>query len=146
MKRSTLSRLAAFAALVAACATLAPAHAADVDVGVSIRIGQPGVTGRIDIGHFPPARAVVVAPVVIERSVRRVRPAEPVYVWVPPGHRKAWRTHCREYRACGVPVVFVDHHGYAESMPSRGHHRHRDERRGRHDDDDRGRRGQGRDD
>lgn len=98
----------------------APAQAADIDVGVSIAISQPGVYGRIDIGRFPQPQVVVAQPVYIERPVRVVRPVEPVYLWVPPGHRKNWKKHCREYGACGVPVYFVRHDWYDREV------RHRD--------------------
>jgi len=50
-----------------------------------------------------PPRAVVVRP-------------EPVYLWVPPGHRKNWAAHCREYNACGVPVYFVRHDWYDQHV------------------------------
>ena len=47
-----------FRPLLAAALTLpalfAPAHAADVNVGVSIDVGQPGFYGRINIGNMPP--------------------------------------------------------------------------------------------
>lgn len=92
------------------------AQAADVDVGVSIGISQPGVYGRIDIGRFPQPQVIVAQPVYIERPVRMVRQPEPVYLWVPPGHRKNWKKHCREYGACGVPVYFVRHDWYDQKV------------------------------
>ena len=79
-----------------------PAHA--TDVGVSIGISQPGVYGRIDIGRFPAPAVVVTQPV---RVVRAPQPVQPVYLWVPPGHRQHWARHCHAYGACGVPVYFV---------------------------------------
>lgn len=82
----------------------AASPAADVDVGVSIGISQPGVYGRIDIGRFPQPAVVVSQPVYVVKKARRV---EPVYLWVPPGHQKNWRKHCHRYQACGVPVYFV---------------------------------------
>lgn len=91
------------AALAAFCA--APAGAADVDVGVSIGISQPGVYGRIDIGRFPQPQVVYAQPVIIGRPVAAY--PEPVYMWVPPGHRKNWKHYCGRYHACGAPVVFV---------------------------------------
>ena len=117
------------AVLLAAALPGAPARAADVDVGVSIQISQPGVYGRIDIGRFPQPRVVVAQPVIIERPVRVVQRPEPVYLWVPPGHRKNWRKHCRDYGACGVPVYFVKdewyhqhvHQGPGREHPGRGH-------------------------
>ena len=112
--------LTALTALVATLAAAAPARAADVEVGVSVQISQPGVYGRIDIGRFPQPQVVVAQPVIIERPVRVVPPAEPVYLWVPPGHRKNWRKHCREYGACGVPVYFVQDGWYDQHVHPRG--------------------------
>jgi hypothetical protein len=94
--------------MMAACAVLAglcasPAWAGP-DVGVSVEISQPGVYGRVDIGRFPQPQVVLAQPVIIARP--RMRP-EPVYMWVPPGHRKHWSRYCGRYQACGVPVYFV---------------------------------------
>jgi hypothetical protein len=93
-------------------AFVAPALA--VDVGVSVEISQPGVYGRIDIGRFPQPKVVVAQPVVIRPVPQRV--AEPVYLWVPPGHRKNWGKHCGRYNACGVPVYFVDDDWYGKNV------------------------------
>jgi hypothetical protein len=123
-------------ALAALMPLATPAVAADVDVGVSIGISQPGVYGRIDIGRFPQPQVIVAQPIYIERPVRMVRQPEPVYLWVPPGHRKNWKRHCREYGACGVPVYFVRHDWYDQKVRYGG--------RGRDDDrDDRDHRGHG---
>jgi hypothetical protein len=60
---------------------------------------------------------------------------EPVYLWVPPGHRKHWSKHCAQYGACGAPVYFVQDRWYREHVvgergKQRGHgqrkHDHRD--------------------
>jgi hypothetical protein len=91
----------------------APTRAADVDVGVSIGISQPGVYGRIDIGRFPQPQVIVQQPVIIARPVRA---PEPVYLWVPPGHQKNWRKHCGRYNACGVPVYFVQERWYRDQV------------------------------
>ncbi len=122
---------------VFALAVVAPAFAADV--GVSISISQPGVYGRVDIGRFPQPQVVVAQPVIVQRPVVVHQPQpqvvvvqpEPVYMWVPPGHRKNWRKHCREYNACGVPVYFVRDDWYGEHVhrgPGRGHGRGHDKR------------------
>ena len=129
--------LTALAALVATLAAAAPARAADVEVGVSVQISQPGVYGRIDIGRFPQPQVVVAQPVLIERPVRVLRPAEPVYLWVPPGHRKNWRKHCREYGACGVPVYFVQD-GWYDNHVRKGKGKGKDKDKDK-DRDDRGR-------
>jgi hypothetical protein len=121
--------LAALAAAVAVTAMAPAARAADVDIGVSVQISQPGVYGRIDIGKFPQPSVIVAQPVIISPPRTVVVRQEPVYMWVPQGHRKNWKKHCREYGACGVPVVFVRHDWYDN------HVRPRASGRG-HDDDD----------
>ena len=85
--------LSAAVALVASVA--APAQAANIDVGVSIGISQPGVYGRIDIGRFPQPQLVYAQPVIVAPPRIVVVQPQPVYMWVPPGHRKNWRKHCR---------------------------------------------------
>jgi hypothetical protein len=149
--------------LLAAGLSASPALA--TDVGVSIQVSQPGVYGRIDIGQFPRPQVVVAQPVIIAPQPMRQQPRErvaekvqPVYLWVPPGHRQNWRRYCREYNACGVPVLFVDHRWYDDHVHPRkrkgdnhGKGRDRDDddrgRRGdRKDRDDRGNRGKGKDD
>ena len=120
---------------VAIVAAVAPAMAADV--GVSVSISQPGVYGRIDIGSFPQPAVVVAQPVLVQPAPRvvvaqPVAPVQPVYMWVPPGHRKHWAKHCGEYNACGVPVYFVRDDWYQQNVM-----------RGRHHDDDDGDRGHG---
>jgi hypothetical protein len=127
------------ATLALSLAALGSAHA--TDVGVSVQISQPGVYGRIDIGRFPQPAVVVAQPVVIARPVA-VAP-QPVYMWVPPGHRKNWRKHCGRYGACGTPVYFVQdrwYHDHVAPLP-----RYEDRRgRGRDHDDDHGKgRGKG---
>src|SRR5262250_1828501 len=108
MKRILLAVLAAAAA--------APALAADV--GVSVTISQPGVYGRVDIGRFPQPQVIVPQPVLITPPARvvAVQPVQPVYMWVPYGHRKNWSHHCHEYNACGVPVYFVRHDWYEREV------------------------------
>jgi len=80
-------------------------------------------------------------PVVIGQPVYR----EPVYLWVPPGHRRDWRHNCHRYNACGAPVYFVEDGWYRKNVvvrrePDRGppghrddHHDHRRDDRGRDD-------------
>jgi len=103
------------------------------DVGVSVEISQPGVYGRVDIGRFPQPQVIVPQPVVIARPVVVAQPVQPVYMWVPPGHRKDWGKHCRHYNACGVPVYFVRHDWYDQHVQPRGQWGGRGDR-----DDDRG--------
>ncbi|MBE7416871.1 MAG: hypothetical protein HS128_03815 [Ideonella sp.] len=130
--------------LCAGAMTLAALAAGATDVGVSVQISQPGVYGRIDIGRFPQPQVVVAQPVVVVRPVVVAQPA-PVYMWVPPGHRKHWAKHCHRYAACGVPVYFVRHDWYDHHVQPRA------QWRGHGDDHDRGRgkvsqRGKARDD
>ena len=97
--------------LCATTLTVAAGASHAADVGVSVEVSQPGVYGRIDIGRFPQPQVIVPQPVVIARPVVVAQP-QPVYMWVPPGHRKDWGKHCRHYNACGVPVYFVRHDWY----------------------------------
>ena len=95
--------------------TAGVAHA--TDVGVSVQISQPGVYGRVDIGRFPQPQVIVTQPVVVAPPpVIVAQPVQPVYMWVPPGHRKHWSKHCHEYNACGVPVYFVRHDWYRDHV------------------------------
>ena len=134
------------AALSCAFAALAVAHsggAAAADVGVSVQISQPGVYGRIDIGRFPQPQVVVAQPVIIVRPVvLQQAPPQPVYMWVPPGHRQNWRKHCGQYNACGVPVYFVQDQWYGEHVQGYGKGKYKgkdkDKGKGNDRDDDRG--------
>ena len=110
-------------ALIALAAASAPAFAADV--GISITIGQPGFYGQIDLGDYPHSRPEVIyaQPRVVLRSAR---PAEPIYLRVPPGHRKNWRKHCRQYNACGERVYFVQDNWYQREYIPQYQNRQRD--------------------
>lgn len=116
-------------------ATALPVIAADV--GVSVSIGQPGFYGQIDIGNYPRPVYYNPRPVVIEHVVVVVD--EPVYLRVPPGHRKHWAQHCYEYGACARPVYFVQDNWYnTVYVPQWREHHHGDwddHDRGDHDDD-----------
>ncbi|HEY8877324.1 MAG TPA: hypothetical protein VIN03_07155 [Roseateles sp.] len=100
----TLLGLAGLAALPAARAA---------DVGVSIGFSQPGVYGRVDIGRYPQPVLIAPQPVIIGRPVYQ---ADPVYLWVPPEHRRDWRHHCYRYGACGAPVYFVQDGWYRQNV------------------------------
>jgi hypothetical protein len=146
MNKFLIASVLAFTAWLAT-----PPAQAGVDVGVSIAISQPGVYGRIDIGRFPQPRVLLPQPV---RVLAGPQSVQPVYLWVPGGHRKNWKRHCSSYGACGVPVYFVEHGWYdkhvrkgrpgyrAERIDDRRDWREecRDDRGDRRDD----RRGQGR--
>jgi hypothetical protein len=127
-----------YLALVLAAAA-APALAADV--GVSVSVNQPGVYGRIDIGHAPvPPVVVYRQPMIIAPAPVAVQAPPPIYLHVPPGHSRNWRKYCGRYNACGQPVYFVredwyqrhyhrgdDHHGNGHHGHGR-HHGHQDHR------------------
>jgi len=99
-------------AMTVAVGAWVPLAASAADVGVSVQVSQPGVYGRIDIGRFPQPAVIVSQPVLIAPPTAVVVQQQPVYMWVPPGHRKNWDKHCYKYNACGVPVYFVRHDWY----------------------------------
>ena len=141
--RNALTRWLA-PALLAVAGTAAVPAARAADVGVSIGFSQPGVYGRVDIGRYPQPLLFAPQPVVIGQPVYR----EPVYLWVPPEHRRDWRHHCYAYGACGVPVYFVQDGWYRQNVIVRERERDRDWRDRDDDDHDRGRghgRGRGHD-
>ena len=105
------------------------------DVGVSINISQPGVYGRVDIGRFPQPVLYAPRPVIITQRVVQ----EPVYLWVPPGHRQNWRRYCGRYDACGAPVYFVQDRWYHDHVMAPRHVERRHDRHDRYHDDHPGR-------
>ena len=102
---------------------LALAASASAQVGVSVSVIQPGVYGRIDIGTMAPPPVVYAQPVVIAQPAVVV-PAQPVYLYVPPGHQKKWSKHCHKYNACGQPVYFVKETWVQERYDHDHHHHH----------------------
>ena len=122
--------------LIAAALLVLAGTATATDVCVSVQISQPGVYGRIDLGRFPQPQVVVAQPVIVAPPrVVVAQPVQPVYMWVPPGHRKNWRKHCYRYDACGMPVVFVRdewYHGHV--MPYADHHHGKGRGKGKRDD------------
>ena len=117
-------------ALTIAAATVAPASA---DVGISIRVGEPGFYGQLDIGdrYYGRPPLIYSEPVVIERRYRQLTP---IYLVVPPGHARHWHSYCGRYNACGRPVYFVRNDWYRDVYAPRYRERHvrdwRDDRRG----------------
>ncbi|MCW5636500.1 MAG: hypothetical protein KIT17_24420 [Rubrivivax sp.] len=108
----------------------------------------PGLPGRVDVSRLPLPQVVLPSPVIIAPPPLPTPPRpgvvvapqprpQPVYMWVPPGHRKDWKKHCHKYRACGVPVYFVRDDWYDRHVHRGARHR---------DDDDDDRRGRGRGD
>lgn len=114
-------RGAAMATLALAALAAGPSAQA-ADVGVSIGFSQPGVYGRVDIGRYPSPVLLAPQPVIIGRPVYR---AEPVYLWVPPDHRRNWRRYCGGYGACGAPVYFVEDGWYRRHVIVEREHRGR---------------------
>ena len=96
---------------------------------VSVRVGQPGFYGRLDIGDYPPPQVIYRQPIVVEREVE----GPPIYLRVPPGHAKHWRQHCREYDACGERVYFVQDNWYQRQYVPAYQQRHREYREDRRD-------------
>jgi uncharacterized protein YcfJ len=100
--------LGALAALLVA----APAFAGDV--GVSVRVGEPGFYGSIDVGGLPPPRLVYTEPMIVTPAPYGAVAPDPIYLRVPPGHARNWRRYCARYDACGRPVYFVTDRWYNE--------------------------------
>ena len=118
MKKVAIVAIVAIVACAAAPVVAAP------NVGVSININQPGVYGRVDIGHVPPPPLVYAQPVVIAPP-RVVVPRQPIYLYVPPSHQQNWRTYCGRYNACNQPVYFVQERWVRERWEHE-HPHHRD--------------------
>jgi hypothetical protein len=118
--KSPLRSLFLGAALVAAACAATPALA---QTNVSISVGQPGFYGRLDLGDFASRPVVYTQQPVIVREVRHMR-AEPIYLRVPPGHRKSWSRYCGRYDACGRPVMFVRDDWYTNTYAPRYRERH----------------------
>lgn len=128
--------------ILAAALTVSAAPALAADVGLSLNIGQPGFYGRLDIGDFPQPRVIYRQPRFIEPSARN---RAPIYLRVPDAHRRNWRNHCREYRACGERVYFVQDNWYQHEYVPRYQERYVNHRDGRRDDYRSNRRGDQRD-
>jgi len=109
------------AAAIAAATITTPVLAADV--GVSVSIGQPGFYGRIDIGGYPQPQVYYSQPRIIYHESYV---SEPVYLRVPPGHRKHWAQHCGEYNACNERVYFVQDNWYNREYAPRYQEQHRE--------------------
>ena len=103
---------------------------AQTNVGVSVRINQPGVYGRVDFGNLPPPPVVIAEPILVAPP-RVVVQQAPMYLYVPPGHQKHWAKHCHRYHACGHPVYFVQEQWLRERYESQHQGRHWDRHPGR---------------
>lgn len=83
---------------------------------VSVTIGQPGFYGRVDMGNFAPPPVVYGPPVLVSGGYYS---GAPVYLRVPPGHRRNWSRYCGRYGACGQRVLFVRDDWYTNSYAPR---------------------------
>jgi len=93
------------ALLILSAAVLLPAHAT-TNIGVSIGINAPGQYGRIDINNYPQPALYAPRPVVYAPTPVAVYQS-PIYLYVPQAHQAQWGRYCKNYRACGQPVYFV---------------------------------------
>ena len=109
------------------------ASASAQNVGVSVTVDQPGLYGRIDIGHVPtPPVLIYPQPVVIQQTPVVMR-QQPIYLHVPPGHAKNWGKHCGAYNACGQRVYFVRDDWYEKQyVPAVQHGKGGDHGKGGH--------------
>ncbi len=121
------------------CAALAAASfPALAQTSITINLGQPDFYGRLDPGNYGPPQVIYAQPIIVERQQRGN--LRPVYLRVPPGHRKNWKKHCRKYGACGQPVMFVQDRWYSDVYAPRfreshgRHERRNDDHHDRHDD------------
>lgn len=128
---------------------LAVASSFATDVGVSVSVSQPGLYGRIDIGHVPqPPVLVYPQPVVIQQPAVVVQ-RQPIYLHVPPGHAKNWAKHCGKYNACAQPVYFVQESWYQQQYVPAVQARENEKHKGKHKDKGHGHghgKGKGKDD
>ena len=87
---------------------LATGAVADEATHLNVTAGgplRPGVYGRIQVrGAVPPA-VVFPDPVTAVQTDRT--PADPIYLYVPPGQVRRWSRHCAKWKACERPVFFV---------------------------------------
>lgn len=104
----------------------ATASAQNVDLGVSISVGQPGFYGQIILGNAPAPALIFAQPVLITPGPM----LPPIYLYVPLSHAHNWRFYCHHYNACGRRVYFVQPHWYSNVYVPY-YHRHRNEYRER---------------
>ena len=125
----TRSGLAPVAVVAAALACAQPVLAQNV----SIRVNQPGVYGRVDIGQQPPPQTAWVQPqpVMVRQGQYGAAQRQPIYLYVPPAHYNNWARYCGRYNACAQPVVFVQdrwvrerHAEYRQNRGGRGDRDH----------------------
>jgi hypothetical protein len=93
MKNSILILLS----LVGAATAIAAAEPGGAD---------PGIYGRLDLKKFKKPTLINSKPILIDSAAKPVS-LKPVYLHVPPGQELHWRSLCKTYDACAVPVYFV---------------------------------------
>jgi hypothetical protein len=71
----------------------------------------PGVYGQINVGNAPPPPVIYPQPTVGGSAVYG---APPMYVYAPIEETQNWGYFCGKYRACGMPVFFIQ---YEERHP-----------------------------
>jgi hypothetical protein len=80
------------------------ATALGAESGATLKPGQPGYYGRIEIGDVPHPDLISFKPLVIRPASGATRP---VYMHVPAAQVKDWAKHCGKYQACDQSVFFV---------------------------------------
>jgi hypothetical protein len=101
---------------------VATMSASAVAADITVNIGQPGYYGRIDLGNgYPQPQVIYAEPRIITRGPQLMAP---VYLRVPPGHRKNWKNDCRRYNACGERVFFVQDNWYQRDYAPRYQKQH----------------------
>ncbi|MDR0215267.1 MAG: hypothetical protein LBJ15_14840 [Comamonas sp.] len=99
-RNSLASGLAALALLCAATTAQAQAY---ISGSISGQLA-PGVYGQVNIGNAAPPALLYGQPMWGGPVVQQ---AQPIYMWVPPGHARDWRRYCGRYHACGRPTYFL---------------------------------------
>ncbi len=109
--------------LIAALVLTTAACAAPVFAGtsVSVRIGEPGFYGQLDIGGYGAPQVLYRQPVLVQH--RNWYPA-PVYLRVPQYQSGNWRRYCGMYNACSRPVYFVRDDWYRNVYAPRYYQKH----------------------
>ena len=119
----------ALAALALTCAVGFAQAQAYISGSISGQLA-PGVYGQVNIGNAAPPALLYGQPMWGGPVVQQ---AQPIYMWVPPGHARDWRRYCGRYHACGRPTYFLrDAPPQWRGGPPPRHERHWD--RDDHDD------------
>jgi hypothetical protein len=122
-----MNRLFVAVAIVAATTAVpmtVPAQAADV--GVSVRIGEPGFYGQLELGNVGHPSVINSRPSLIKRAPHGAV-GEPLYLRVPASHRNNWSKYCAHYGACDHPVYFVKDDWYNKVYAPHYREQHRED-------------------